>query len=947
MNYKTRQDVLTGKINISKTADVASGIILGGNRRGLFSVVEPVDETTNYVINCAFMAGKYPYNTIASMSKRGAVYGYDLHKCSASIANSDAPECYPMYGGWVKLTPSTGESVGISQLTKLPAGQYTLSCFIAGKPPHEYYLYVTDNAGKEIARSKTVRGNRNWQRIHTSFTATTSDQYRLHLMRAETDIGVLDSFYTSMWVCEDNPFLTLPFNGAYEEKYREDGEEYKWTGDVDWIGRSTRSSNALNSGRERFLKDYNFNLTQIIGLGASGIKHISNNLVSGGAVWNSTRVEQREFVLSGQIFAKTFEERLELESKLDDLLTSTSRRNIAQPTTLIFRVLNERDNSIIEGQTLYIYCRYNGGSAQTIPNEIGAYDISLSFTLIDPFIYSSMHKGFFLDDRVVMSKGGFHNVFVKDEGNDFKILNIASDGRIKRINRGEDGTVYVGGDFKSLNGALGTRFLARYNEDADTVSSIGAFSDNSVMGEGFVSDIIALANGNIIVAGAFDDINSVPNTYNVAMYNPADQSWSDLGGGAPDSDMVFNSIGIDQSENLYLGGRNVSGGDNHIYRYNIPSGNWSIIGSPEHSIDLPKAIISVNKILVVNRRIDPDFAIADLYITGRFAGVNTAPNTAGLAKFNGEMAEWQSLGDSILSIEETNLTTEPEGGVAQELLTEDADGNQEIIEYTNSGAVNDMVIGKDGRIYMVGNFTETVNGIYSPYIIRYNGKQFNKIGLPGSYTNYVKSARKIVSDVYGVIHILVDFFYDEITPLSKEYLVLSGNVWRSGGLYTSLSEKSIVSDGTLFWDAQKNRIWVASRTGDGKVTFGGNIRVAYNEGEQTYPTIRFFGGGELVAVNNKDTGKSIDFSGYTMQNGEVVKLDLEKYGFDIIKLESNINGNITKMIAPSSNIGFNMVRGKNRIGYILNNKSEDANCYIEWREKYLGIYNAMKFRNIL
>jgi hypothetical protein len=266
---------------------------------------------------------------------------------------------------------------------------------------------------------------------------------------------------------------------------------------------------------------------------------------------------------------------------------------------------------------------------------------------------------------------------------------------------------------------------------------------------------------------------------------------------------------------------------------------------------------------------------------------------------------------------------------------------------TEGGFVQDMALGQDGKIYMVGNFSGTQGGIDSPYIIRYNGSQFEAVGLPGRYATFANDATRIAVDDSGSIHILISFSYTDIIPLAKDYLVLNGNTWSSGGLYSDPVGYRIVADGVLYWDEYKRKMWIASRPADGKITFGGGETLVENNGESVYPKLVFTGGGKLISLYNRATNKIIEFSSYTMQDNEIVTLDLSSHGYEIMKLISNVNGNITSMISPSSNLSFNLVKESNKIGYVLYEESNEATCFAEWREKYIGVYEAMNFRTII
>ena len=969
-NLERTQNILTGEQSFTRLDNIPSGIWLGEKRRGFFSVVEPVDTTINYVKNPSFRTGDYPYSHLGLYWTMDTANGYYFDNMSfKGPADGDVPECYPMYGGWIQLTGVDSKYARIryrivsSDLENNE--QYTFSCFVSGSKSHFYSVYVIGMDGDtetEITARKTLRGTGGWQRQWITFETDTAtyDTFYLCLEREETTANPTESFWTSMWVCEDNSFVTLPFNGGYEEKNvtYENREYYKWISGQEWSGISQRSDRACNSGRERFLKDYGFVLTEIIGLGSSGIVHNLQPISSGGSVWNSTNLTSKEFVLSGYIQGKTLEERMENEAQLDRLLTSSAKRSIEQPTTLLFRVFNQRDNSIVEGQTLYIYCRYSGGIGNSMPNENGQYEVKLTFTLADPCLYSSMHKGFALDPRIQYQSNAYHMVMRKNSNNEWhKCDRITPDKKIKKIVRGKDGRIFFGGDFLYIDGGVNIALLG-YDQDTEDIYILNSFY-GAAGADMQVNDIIPLANGKLIIAGWWDHLDYTDNSsysHNIVICNPISPATDDDSGevmgatGHPNDRFLFNYIGIDQSGIVYAVGEEVDGGANYVYTYNMNTREWGTLGTLNSGSTISASLLKGQKVLVVNRKIDSEFAVADVYVSGRFESINSVSGTGGIAKYNGETGVWESLGDGIAAVEQANLVTNGDDQVVD-------DSANSIVINVASGFIKDMVVGKDGKIYMVGNFAGTTGDtastdpndvqILSPYVIRYNGYQFEAIGLPGNYSEQTKSADKIDVDNKGRLHVLVSYNFTEgYTTLAKDYFILDGNTWKTGGLYTVPVQNGVTSDGDIYYDELRDEIWLSSRPAGGKITHGGDTRIAENNGEIVFPNITMVGSGQIMSIYNKTTDKIIEFTNYIMQDGEIVRYNLEDYGQSIIKLVSNVNGEISGMIKPSSNAGFGFVKGENKVGYVFNFEGENTSCRIRWREKYLGIYDAINYRKV-
>lgn len=926
-----RQKILMGQKDFTLSADEVGGIVLGERRKGFFSVVEPVDTTTNYVENPSFRAGDYPYKSIGTTVDRTFDEGYT--EVNSTLSHTGQPDCFPMYGGWCKVTPTDGEDSGMYYSVSLSASaQYTFSCFIAGKKEHVFSVYVTDNSGNIISERKHLIGNKNWQRLHVTFETVDSGTYRLYLIRNSCMSNITNYFYTSFWVCEDNAFLTLPFNGSYEEKEDSPHPVYEW-GNLEWCSKSYRYDNCFNSGRERFLIDYGFILEGINGLGVSGINHVLEKTALDGSVWNATKVEAKEFSLSGKIQADTLEKRLELESDLYNLLTSTSKRASHQPTTLIFRVYNIDDNNIVEGQTLYIYCRFNGGIANSITNDVGSYNVNLSFVMEDPYIYSSMHKESYIasmaSDDGHLSESSSGDIY-KENPQTGKMeipFDFPSGGIVKGMIRGANGKIYIYGINLDV-GIYINQIAVEYDYETNTVVGIGD-QDIYSPGEGALT-AHALPDGRVIFCGNWEStIDSVANTDTAAIYDPSDESWSSVGGAFADSAEASPSVYkilVDKNENFYFLG-DFDTTSTAIYKWDGTS--WTSIGT------LTGLNQNVNDGIIIMGRGFPNIDSEEIWAVGQFDSVSVSGTKACF----------------IYNIDSNTFSTMGNSGLDQ--------------------VASRIFYNLDGYVYIAGLFDGTEDGnILSSKVIKHNLNNFIAVAnIIGDYTEYMEGTFQPIQSfinnprtggiLCGINWDKDDFSYPVILP---SFIDISHNNIVPGQIY--LQTKSLPSNpingAILYYDEKADILWAYVDTdwdyGAGGVdadrrtcsfVYSDEESIVYNNGELVYPSITITGSGKLLQIYNHQTRKKILFNEYLLSSSEIVTFDLSKYSKKPVKLMSSKSGEITNYIDQSSQINFYLTNGKNDFSAIYFYDDTNAQIYLMFREKYLCLSKSMVERNIL
>ena len=949
------QDVLTGKRTFTKLPNIPEGIILGEKRKGFFSVVVPTERTTNFVKNPSFIAGDYPQTDIATPTSRTFMYAYT--EIDSTMKHDAVPNCFPMYGGWCLVESDSENPYGIYYTALLEPFTYTFSCFVSGKKNSTFTIYITDDSDNIISGKKTIKGTGDWQRIHLTFEVKSSDTYKLVLINDNKENKSGTKFYTSMWVCEDNSFVTLPFTGDYQEKEPTQVNRYSWNG-IRGASTSTREHTAINSGKEIFLRDLGFVLRNINGLGISSINHVIERTAGDGGVWNATKVESRDFILAGQIQGETLEERMLNESRLSDALSSTARVSKEQPTTLIMRVYNEDDNSIIEGQTVYIYCRFTGGIATSLPNENGVYGVNLSFTMEDPYIYSSMHKeaytGITPYDTPKTSEGstGFLLKQNKSLGKYEEILDpMFIHGHVNGFVRGFDERIYIYGSNFVFPGEHSVNIL-RYDprtEDIEPIYGIervGTSNDN-------IYCAYPLADGRIVFGGRFDDGDPTNDLNKIAIFDPADDTFSPLGSGSPHdldhaSDTYYNSIVQDKNGNLYCAGWLPDGAmyvpadypyrDFYVfYKFDFDTEEWSKIGLNPYRANGMGAPITFNaefnKLLILRSRLFPYTEEERIILCGNFLHAGDISGTKNIASYNLTSEEFHSLGNDGLN-----------------------------------GMATDMDTDSKGDLYIVGEFNKTEDGsIASRCLIKYNFSSFVKTSnILGSYTDRIFKIDSItINKRNDAIYINCawlwyagspfDPFPELIMPIIIE---ITNNKITPIPIFIYLKEpyafENAVRLAKMFFDKKTEEMWAYINISHHTATLYTKIftypeenSLIENKGEIVYPFIELAGKGEIYFISNHTSEKKIFINGYNLTTGEVVTLDLESYSKKPISFKSNKEENITKFLSVSSDLNFDIVNGKNFIDSMFISKSIKSFLKLRIREKYTLLSKAIDIVEIL
>jgi hypothetical protein len=188
--------------------------------------------------------------------------------------------------------------------------------------------------------------------------------------------------------------------------------------------------------------------------------------------------------------------------------------------------------------------------------------------------------------------------------------------------------VFVGGLFTSAGG-VSANYVARFNTQTNTWSSLGTGSSNGV--NEAVSELAVVGN-DVVVGGGFDFAGGVSANY-VARFNTQTNTWSTLGTGSSNgvSGDVY-ALAVVGNE-VVVGGVFTSAGGvsaNNVARFNTQTNTWSTLGTGSSN----GVFGGVDALAVVGN----DVVVGGYFF---FAGGVSANN---VARFNTQTNTWSSLG---------------------------------------------------------------------------------------------------------------------------------------------------------------------------------------------------------------------------------------------------------------------------------------------------------------
>jgi hypothetical protein len=191
----------------------------------------------------------------------------------------------------------------------------------------------------------------------------------------------------------------------------------------------------------------------------------------------------------------------------------------------------------------------------------------------------------------------------------------------------------VGGFFTSAGG-VSANYVAHFNTQTNTWSSLGMFSSNGVNDRVFA---LAVVGNEVVVGGFFTSAGGV-SANRVARFNTQTNTWSSLGTGSQNGVSVGGVAALAVVGNeVFVGGEFTSAGGvsaNNVARFNTQTNTWSSLGTGSSNGVSGIGLVYVYALAVVGN---------EVVVGGEFtsAGGVSANN---VARFNAQTNTWSSLG---------------------------------------------------------------------------------------------------------------------------------------------------------------------------------------------------------------------------------------------------------------------------------------------------------------
>ncbi|NIQ88765.1 MAG: hypothetical protein GWN93_06650 [Deltaproteobacteria bacterium] len=443
-------------------------------------------------------------------------------------------------------------------------------------------------------------------------------------------------------------------------------EGCEWNG-AEHASTSTRSAVSRAGGRVRDLEDdYNFRIGSFISTGMPPVTNtVDSYAILPGGELNAIKIESRVFTLTGVIQGTSVSNlHANRQSLLDVLKPGAVPADAAGPQPVRLRYTG----ATVQKQ---ISAHYEGGLETRIEATLECWErLAIRFLADDPYWYEIGDSADVLDSNDTATlrylAGRLRSTGQWDD------LNVAANplaigNGVRAIAIAPDKTIYIGGEFTRWNNVVGRDYVARYDPQTDTWSTVGGASDFTNL----VYDLKFGPDGTLYAGGLFQNAAGDANADYIAQWDGA--NWSAVSGGGTGAvwDILF---GLDGT--MYLGGNFV---------------NWNAIANADNIVSWNGAAYAAvgtgTSAAVYCLDVTPD---GDIIAGGNFvtAGGVTVNQ---IARWDG--SAWNALGDGF------NLN------------------------------VYDVAVASDGTVYACGDFT-TNHAATENFgrIAEWNGTSWSQLG---------------------------------------------------------------------------------------------------------------------------------------------------------------------------------------------------------------------------
>jgi hypothetical protein len=511
----------------------------------------------------------------------------------------------------VASAAGVGQEIGVNfnQFSMVSGQWYSFGLdFLDTVPGRDIRIALRDSA-YSILLSKEFKSNTYWKRYTFTYYAT-SNYANARLSIAFLDsTGVLDEnpFYIDGVQIENKAYPTTYFDGE-SKGYLAGQTAYFWNG-ARAASTSTRIAATGSGGKEVSIRDLGFSLLGVLGLGMIPFNAANTALSNGGALYQKSIPQTREFTLVGAFEGESY---AEIDRKRKELLAiiGPERLSLHQPILLKYHRINRRTGE--DTETIEIPCVYENGLEKTMDNP-NQERVAIVFRQFIPSLFSDYDSSAVLG--LSLSVSNANGIIKQDSTGLWSAMGTGANSVVYALAIGPDGSLYAGGEFTSAGGVANTSRIAKWNGTAWSALGTGA--------NGTVRTLAIGPDGSLYAGGEFTSAGGVANTSRIAKWNGT--TWSALDTGINDT---VNALIIGTDGNLYAGGAFTSAGGvantSRIAKWNGTT--WSALGTGANGI-------------VYSLAIGPD---GSLYAGGFFTGMSGVSNTAYIAKWNG--TAWSALG---------------------------------------------------------------------------------------------------------------------------------------------------------------------------------------------------------------------------------------------------------------------------------------------------------------
>jgi hypothetical protein len=476
----------------------------------------------------------------------------DTNNWTAGVGSTIIRTTTPWDGAW-GLSWETAAGIYLQYGTTTPfkiesIGQWAISFYCYSStvnPASTVTVEVISVSGTVIA--KTIQPiTTNWSRVVLNlYTTAVPDDYKIRLSTNQTITVIIDAVQieqiasNAVGTADAINLATTYFDGSTVgtvSNSQVTSPQYTWQGKAH-ASVSTRSIGAANGGTPINLQN-NLGFT-IVGIIGADTPAPNNQIVSynatDGAALQDILIPPRQVTFVGRISGT---DKTSLARKVSTFLQYFGRDTTAirQPKYFIFQFKNGRENV---GQPMFFSGVIMNTANVPLSNDL-AYTVSITVNMIDPFFYGHTESGDFRQTYLRRSASSLSYIpdFTKTSQSFTSYTQLGIDtegGSIKAIAVAPDGSIFLGGSFTSVGGALPyTAYVVKYvpgtSPGGYTVIPMATTAINPLNGS--VSALAITPDGtDLWIGGAFTTANGVASNY-IVRYTIATGVWSTYGAGA-------------------------------------------------------------------------------------------------------------------------------------------------------------------------------------------------------------------------------------------------------------------------------------------------------------------------------------------------------------------------------------------------------------------------------